>query len=126
MDLRIGVLISCLLIGVPSAAHEVLRSPNGGRLVKTDAYSVELIVKDDALTVYLTDLKARPVSTFAFKAHATLNVDDKEQHIPLERQQSGSWMGKSPLLLPPDARIAIHLTTSDGKTARVFFHAARD
>ncbi|MBX9775795.1 MAG: hypothetical protein K2Y71_15545 [Xanthobacteraceae bacterium] len=126
MKLRIAVLISCLIIGVPSAAHEVLRTSNGGRLVKTDAYSVELVVKDDALTVYLTDLKGRPVSTVAFKAHATLDVDGKEQHILLERQQSGSWSGKSPLLLPPEGRIAIHLTASDGKTTRVSFHAPRD
>ena len=126
MKIKIAALISVLIVTTPLSAQEIIKGPNGGRLVKGEAYNVELVINDVIATVYVSDLKSRPIPAKGVQAHVTLTVDDQEQRIVLEAQQNNRLSGKSSVPLPTNGRGVVRLTTSNGKTLEVRFHASRD
>jgi hypothetical protein len=119
MQHRTAALAATLLLGLPTAgAHELDNGPHGGRVVEAGAYHVELIVKDSAVEVFLTDASNKPVSVAEFKGVAIFTVNGKAQRIALEPKAGASLAGTSAMAVPATASGVVQLTAPGGKTTQ--------
>jgi hypothetical protein len=116
------ITLASALLALPAAAHEVERGPNGGRVVEAGTHHVELVVKDDAVNVFVTDANEKPVSIIGFKAVAIFTISGKAQRIPLEPKEGTRLSGTSPVALPAEPAGVVQITAPDGKTAQGRFH----
>jgi hypothetical protein len=123
MNFRIIALGSMLLAALPAAAHEVDKiGPNGGRVVQAGAHHVELVVKENAVNVFVTDASDKPVSINGFKGLAIFTVSGKAQRIALEPNGGTRLSGNSPVALPAEPAGVVQLTAPGGKTSQGRFH----
>lgn len=99
-------------------AHEQRVGPRGGALVDAGSYHVELVTRDTAVEVFVSDAQDKPVAAAGFKALAILAVDGKSIRVTLEPAAEGSRLvGTAPQPLPARVKGAIQLTGTDGKTS---------
>src|SRR5260370_30319310 len=122
MKFTIVAVASTLLLVVPAGAHEVEKGPNGGRVVEVGAHHIELVVKENAVNVFVTDASEKPVSINGFKGVAIFTISGKAQRITLEPKEGTSLSGTSPVVLPAEPAGVVQITTPDGKTAQGRFH----
>jgi hypothetical protein len=122
MKFTIVALASILLTALPATAHEVEKGPNGGRVVEAGANHVELVVKDNAVNVFVTDASEKPVSINGFKGVAIFTISGKAQRIMLEPKEGTRLSGTSPVALPAEPAGVVQITAPDGKTAQGRFH----
>jgi hypothetical protein len=122
MKLTIVALAIILLAALPAAAHEVEKGPNGGRVVEAGAHHVELVVRENAVNVFVTDAGEKPVSVNGFKGVAIFTISGKAQRIPLEPKEGTRLSGNSPVALPAEPAGVVQITAPDGKTAQGRFH----
>jgi hypothetical protein len=105
-----------------AAAHEVSKGPNGGRVVDASPHHIELVVKDKAVSVFVTDADDKPVQVVGFKGLAVLTIGGKAQRIALSPQDGNRIAGTANVTVPPDVRGVVQVTGPDGKTAQGRFH----
>lgn len=99
-------------------AHEQRVGPRGGALVDAGSYHVELVTKDKAVELFVSDSNDKPLSATGFKALAILAVAGKSIRVTLEPAPDGSKLvGAAPDALPARVKGAIQLTGTDGKTS---------
>jgi hypothetical protein len=122
MKFTIVRLASMLLTALPATAHEVEKGPNGGRVVEAGANHVELVVKDNAVNVFVTDASEKPVSINGFNGVAIFTISGKAQRIMLEPKEGTRLSGTSPVALPAEPAGVVQITAPDGKTAQGRFH----
>jgi hypothetical protein len=122
MKFTIVRLASMLLTALPATAHEIEKGPNGGRVVEAGANHVELVVKDNAVNVFVTDASEKPVSINGFKGVAIFTISGKAQRIMLEPKEGARLSGTSPVALPAEPAGVVQITAPDGKTAQGRFH----
>jgi hypothetical protein len=122
MKFTIVALASILLTASPAAAHEVEKGPNGGRVVEAGAHHVELVVKDNAVNVFVTDASDKPISITGFKGVAIFTISGRAQRITLEPKEGTRLSGTSPVALPSEPVGVVQITAPDGKTAQGRFH----
>jgi hypothetical protein len=122
MKFTIVALGSIILTALPAPAHEVEKGPNGGRVVEAGAHHVELVVKDNAVNVFVTDASDKPISITGFKGVAIFTISGKAQRIPLEPKEGAHLSGTSPVALPAEPAGVVQITAPDGKTAQGRFH----
>jgi hypothetical protein len=122
MKFTIVRLASMLLTALPATAHEIEKGPNGGRVVEAGANHVELVVKDNAVNVFVTDASEKPVSINGFKGVAIFTISGKAQRIMLEPKEGTRLSGTSPVALPAEPAGVVQITAPDGKTAQGRFH----
>jgi hypothetical protein len=118
MKLGIATLASLFLVAVPVLAHDVVKGPNGGRVVDAAPHHVELVVKDRSVTVFVTDSADKPISLAGFKGLAILTVSGKAQRIVLKPQDDTRLVGIAAVSLPANVRGVVQVTGPDGKTAQ--------
>jgi hypothetical protein len=121
MKFTIVALATILLTALPTAAHEIEKGPNGGRVVEAGAHHVELVVKENAVNVFLTDASDKPISITGFKGVAIFTISGKAQRIMLEPKEA-HLSGTSPVALPAEPAGVVQITAPDGKTAQGRFH----
>jgi hypothetical protein len=122
MRLSIAAIVSMLFIGFPAWPHEVEIGPHGGRVVETGTHHVELVVKDSAVEVFVTDANDRPVSVDGFKGVAIFTISGRAQRIVLEPKEGARLSGTSPVVLPAEPVGVVQLTLPDRKTTQGRFH----
>ena len=122
MKFTIVALASMLITAFPAAAHEVEKGPNGGRVVEAGAHHIELVVKENAVNVFVTDASDKPVSINGFKGVAIFTISGKAQRIVLEPKDGARLSGTSPVTLPAEPAGVVQLTAPDGKTTQARFH----
>lgn len=109
--------IAALLIwSIAASAHDAA-GPHGGRITHVGAYHIEMVVKSDAVDVFVSDVKDQPVPAAGFRGIAILVVDGKSQRIVLE-PDGGRLSGKAPLALSTQPKGVVQLTAPDGKAAQ--------
>jgi len=112
------ILIAALVLAaLPAAAHEVVKGPNGGRVVEAGPYHVELVVETKAVAVYLSDADSKPLPAAGFKGIAILTIGGKAQRIELAPQDT-RLAGSSPVAVPAAVKGVVQLIAPDGKTAQ--------
>jgi hypothetical protein len=122
MKFTIVTLASILFTVLSATAHEVEKGSNGGRIVEAGAHHLELVVKENAVNVFVTDAGEKPVSIIGFKGVAVFTISGKAQRIPLEPKEGTRLSGTSPVALPAEPVGVVQITAPDGKTAQGRFH----
>jgi len=120
MKLKTLILTATLIFIGPALAHEVQKGPNGGPVVDAGDYHVELVAKESAVDVFITDSKDQPAPS-GFKGLAILLVDGKQQRIPLESAAPGRLTGKTTGVKPAQPKGVVQLTTPQGSTVQARF-----
>jgi hypothetical protein len=115
MKFRIAALASTLLLIVPAGAHEVEKGPNGGRVVEAGPHHVELVVKENAVNVFVTDATEKSVSIDGFKGVAIFTIGGKAQRITLEPKEGIRLSGTSSVGLPAEPAGVVQITVSRRK-----------
>jgi hypothetical protein len=121
MTRKMLAIAAFLIAALPATAHEVLKGPNGGRVVEAGPYHVELVVETKAIAVYLSDAKDQPIPAAGFKGLAILTVGGKAQRIELTASDN-RLAGSSPVAVPAAVKGVVQLTGPDGKTAQGRYH----
>lgn len=99
-------------------AHEQRLGPRGGALVDAGSYHVELVTRDKAVEIFVSDTQDKPLSAAGFKALAILAVAGKSIRVTLEPSSDGiRLVGTAPETLPARVKGAVQLTGADGKTS---------
>ena len=115
------LLIGALLTSTGTAwAHEV-EARNGGRITDAGAYHVELVVKSDAVDVFISDQSEKPVAASGFKGTAILVAGGKSQRVVLAPADGARLSGSATGPLPDQAKGVVQLTGPDGKTIQAKF-----
>lgn len=60
MRLQTLIMTGTLIFTGPARAHEVQKGPNGGAVIDAGDYHVELVAKERAVDVFITDSKDQP------------------------------------------------------------------
>jgi hypothetical protein len=99
-------------------AHEQRVGPRGGALVDAGIYHVELVTRDKAVEIFVSDQNDKPLPAAGFKALAILAVAGKSVRITLEPSADGAKLiGFTAEPLPARMKGAVQLTGTDGRTA---------
>ena len=122
MKFTIVALASVLISAIPTAAHEVEKGPNGGRVVEAGSNHIELVVNANGIDVFVTDASDKPVSIDGFKGVAIFTISGKAQRIVLEPKDGARLSGTAPVTLPAQPAGVVQLTAPDGKTTQARFH----
>lgn len=114
-------LIASLILAASlslAAAHEQRVGPRGGALVDAGTYHVELVTRDKAIEIFVSDQNDNPLPAAGFKALAIFAIAGKSVRVTLEPAPDGAKLvGSAPEPLPARVKGAVQLTRSDGKTA---------
>jgi hypothetical protein len=103
---------------VSAIAHEQRVGPRGGALVDAGVYHVELVTRDKAIEIFVSDQNDKPLPAAGFKALAILAVAGKSVRVTLEPAPDGAKLvGSAAEPLPARVKGAVQLTGADGKTA---------
>lgn len=99
-------------------AHEQRVGPRGGMLVDAGTYHVELVTRDKAVEIFVSDSQDKPLPATGFKALAILTAAGKPVRVTLEPSADGSKLvGSVADPLPSRVKGAVQLTGADGKTS---------
>ncbi|MCZ8183872.1 MAG: hypothetical protein O9322_12940 [Beijerinckiaceae bacterium] len=110
----LALVASITLVG----AHEQRTGPRGGALVDAGSYHVELVTRDKAVEIFVSDAQDKPLPAAGFKALAILAVAGKSVRVTLEPAPDGSKLvGAAAESLPARVKGAVQLTGADGKTS---------
>jgi len=114
-------LLASLIFTVSLAvaqAHEQRVGPRGGALVDAGTYHVELVTREKAVEIFVSDANDKPLAASGFKALAILAVAGKSVRVTLAPSPDGEKLvGEAPEPLPARVKGAVQLTGSDGKTS---------
>lgn len=103
---------------LPAIAHEQRVGPRGGALVDAGSYHVELVTRDKAIEIFVSDVNDKPLPATGFKALAILAVAGKSVRVTLEPAPDGAKLvGSAVEPLPARVKGAVQLTGADGKTS---------
>jgi hypothetical protein len=117
---RISLLIATLLTASASALAHDVKARNGGRIVDAGAYHVEMVVKPDAVDVFISDQGEKPVAASGFKGTAILVAGGKSQRVVLAPVDDAKLSGNA-TALPDQPKAVVQLRAPDGKTIQAKF-----
>ena len=115
------VSIGFVLLAVPASAHDA-KPLNGGRIVQAGNFHIELVAKDDTISVYLIDHHNKPMSPAGYKGVAILSIDGKSQRIVLEGGDGSRLAGKAAAALPAQPKGVVQITLPAGNTVQAKFN----
>ena len=111
---------SVLMAGA-AYAHGPDKGANGGPQVEAGDYHVEMVAKDTALSVYLSNDKNEPVDAKGYKATGIFVVGGKPQRIELKHESANKLTGAAAVALPPTLKGAVQITLPTGQTVQAKF-----
>jgi hypothetical protein len=115
------VLVGALALTAAAYAHGPGKGKNGGRQVDTGDYHVELVAKDKALALYISDEDQKPVDAKGFKATGIFVVGGRAQRIELTPEAANKLSGTSSVPLPADLKGAVQIALPTGGTVQAKF-----
>jgi hypothetical protein len=121
MKLATLVSIGFVLLATPALAHDA-KPLNGGRLVQVGNFHIELVAKDDTVSVYLIDHNNNQMPLAGYNGVAILSVDGKSQRIVLEAAGDARLAGKAAVALPAQPKGVVQITPPAGKTVQGKFN----
>lgn len=118
-----AALLATALVAGPALSHQPRVGPHGGPLVDAGGQNhVELVSDGSAtVTVHLSDLGDRPVSSKGFKANAILAIEGKVVRFTLEPMEPAQFVGTAPMAVPKSVKGAVQITGPDGVTLQAKF-----
>jgi hypothetical protein len=109
-----------LLAALPAYAHDA-KGRHGGRVADAGLFHAELVTKNKAIEIFLTNESDGPIDAKGFKGVAIFSLGGKAERITLVPSEGGALIGEAAVVFPPNPKGAIQLTAPDGKTATARF-----
>ena len=105
-------VLSAMLFAYPVAASADGPSigPNKGQVKDAGKYHLELVVKDTALTVYVTGSKDAKVPTKGASGNATVLVGKGTSNVKLEPSGENALAGSGGFKPAPDMKVVVSVT----------------
>ena len=115
-------IVSVLMIlATPVASHEPGIGPNGGMRVDAGPYRVELVPNGTLVNVHITMDDDSSVDTTTMSGTAILLIGGKPVRAPLAPTTPGVLSADTGVAVPTDAKGAVQITGTDGKTVQAKF-----
>ena len=107
---RLAIVVLAPVIAATGYADERGVGPNGGQVKDAGKYHVELVVKENALTVYVSGAKDAKVSTKGASGSATVLSGKHTTSIKLEPAGENALAGAGKFASAPGMKVVISLT----------------
>jgi hypothetical protein len=99
-----------LVFASATFADEGAIGPNGGQIKDAGKHHLELVVKEAALTVYVTDAKHQKIVTKGASGSATVLANKSTTNVKLEPSGENALAGSGRFESAPDMKIVVSLT----------------
>jgi len=110
MRILLGLLFPLILAVTPSLAHGPTKGPNGGQLRDAGAYHLELAVRQDEVTLFVSDGDDKPLEVAGAKASVVVVAAGRNENLSLAAGRGNRMLAKASQPIPAGARIAVTLT----------------
>lgn len=118
LTLAFAVTISGLAI----AHDKPVKGPNGGQMIHLEDAHYELVAKDNALTLYISDNDNKPrTSLDGAKGTATVLVDGKTATVELKPATSDTLKGAATFVAKAGLRVVVSIQEPGRKPAQIRF-----
>jgi hypothetical protein len=102
--------LSLLPLASVTFADEQAKGPNGGQIKDAGKYHLELVVRENALTVYVTDAKHQKFLTKGASGSATVLANKNTTNVKLEPYGENALSGSGRFESTPEMKIVVSLT----------------
>lgn len=103
-----AALLLCVSLAVRADGPAI--GPNGGQVRDAGKYHLELIVKDTALTVYVSGSKDAKVATKGAAGSATVLAGKNTSSVKLEPRGENALAGSGGFQPAPDMKVVVSVT----------------
>ena len=109
---RMLPLLALTLLALASVtfADEKAIGPNGGQIKDAGKHHLELVVKENALTVYVTDAKSQKIMIKGASGTATVLAGKNTANVKLEPSGENALAGSGRFETAPDMKVVVSLT----------------
>ena len=108
INFMLAATLLCLSLAV--RANGATTGPNGGQVKHSGKYHMELVVKDAALTVYVTGDKDARVATKGATGTATVLAGKTTSSVKLEPTGENALAGSGGFKPAPDMKVVVSVT----------------
>ena len=99
-----------LCLSIAGRADEATTGPHGGQLKHSGKYHLELVVKDTALTVYLTGDKDAKIAAKGATGNATVLAGKVTSNVKLEPRGENALAGSGSFQPAPGMKVVVSVT----------------
>ena len=109
---RALALLALALLALASVtfADERAKGPNGGQIKDAGKHHLELVVEENALTVYVTGAKDAKVATKGASGSATVLAGKGTSNVKLEPSGENALAGSGSFKPAPDMKVVVSVT----------------
>ena len=104
------IVVLALTLAPATYADERGVGPNGGQVKEAGKHHVELVVKDNALTIYVTGAKDAKVATKGASGSATVLSGRNTTSVKLEPVGENALAGSGKFETAPGMKVVVSLT----------------
>lgn len=103
-----AAMLLCLSLAARADGPAI--GPNGGQVRDAGKYHLELVVKDTALTVYVTGNKDAKIATKGATGSATVLAGKGTSSVKLEPRSENALAGSGGFQPAPDMKVVVSVT----------------
>lgn len=104
------VALSLLALASVTFADEKAVGPNGGQIKDAGKHHLELVVKENAVTVYVTDAKSQKIMSKGATGSATVLAGKNTANVKLEPSGENALAGSGKFETAADMKVVVSLT----------------
>lgn len=108
--LAVTVFALALALAPATYADERTSGPNGGQVKDAGKHHLELVVKENALTVYVTGVKDATVATKGASGSATVLTGKNTVNVKLEPAGENALAGSGSFQPAPEMKVVVSVT----------------
>src|SRR5712691_1905456 len=105
-----AIAVFALAFAPATYADERTKGPNGGQVKDAGKYHLELVVNENALTVYVTGAKDAKVATKGASGSATVLAGKGTLNVKLEPSGENALAGSGSFQAAPDMKVVVSVT----------------
>ncbi len=105
-----AVVVFALTLAPATYADERAKGPNGGQIKDAGKHHLELVVKENALTVYVSGAKDAKVATKGASGSATVLAGKSTARVKLEPSGENALAGSAKFESTPDLKVVVSVT----------------
>lgn len=128
MKCLVRALITCLLATVVNIAYahsdeylDTVKAPHGGQMRMSGAYHLELVLKDNEITVYLSDHSGNDVSAAGATGTAIVHSGKDRVTVKLSPSGESALQGHGNFILDPKMTVSVKVKLKEKDHAEAKF-----
>jgi hypothetical protein len=122
-SLLAGFVLTLSALTAPAIAHDKpVKGPNGGQMIHLEDAHYELVAKDNALVLFVSDNDNKARTTLeGAKASATVLADGKTATVELKPATADTLKGTATFAAKPGLRVVVSIQETGRKPAQIRF-----